>query len=121
MDEEAGAHPREEELQDGAAHHQVQVERPVHELELRGAARQQPFHRRQKLLQRELPHRDVQRRQAELARERAAARRLHVNHAVREVVGCVEVVGQRDVLQLGQLGGDDFRKGLRDRWVFSCS
>ena len=36
----------EEELQDGPAHQQVQVERPVHELELRRPARQQPVQRR---------------------------------------------------------------------------
>ncbi len=58
-----------------------------------------------------MPHGDVQGREAELARERAAARGLDVDDAVRDVLVVVEIVRQRQVGEFGQRGGNDLRGG----------
>ena len=72
----------------------VEIERAVNELELLQSAIQQLLHFAEEFVQRNLPHRNVERRQAELAGERAAARRLDINDAMRDVVISVKVVGQ---------------------------
>ena len=53
-------------------------------LNCRSAAVEQPLHRGEERVERHVPHRHVERRQAELALERAAARRLDVDDAVGE-------------------------------------
>ena len=75
----------------------VEIERAVNELELFHAAIQQPLQLFEQGGQGNLPHRNVERRQAKLARERTAARRLDVDDAVRDVVVGVEVVRQDDL------------------------
>ena len=110
MEEVAGPMAFEEELQDRPAGVDVEIERAVHELELPHAAVEQPLQFAEQRGQRRLPHGDVERRQAELAGERAAARGLDIDDAVRDVVVVVEIVGQRQLGELGQLGGNDLGK-----------
>ena len=104
----AGLIAREEEFEDGPAGGDVEIERAVNELELLHAAVEEPLHFAEEFVQRNLPDGDVERRQAELAGERTAARRLDVNDAMREVVVGVKVVGQGDLGKVGQFGGNDF-------------
>ena len=99
--------PFEQELQDRPAGFQVEIEGPIHELELPHAPVEQALEVIEQRRQRRLPHRDVQRGQAELAGERAAARGLDVDDAVRHVLVIIEIVGQRQLGELGQLRGND--------------
>ena len=89
----------------------VEIEGAVHKLELPHAAVEQALQVLEQRGQGSLPHRDVERREAELARERAAARGLDIDDAVRHVLVVVEIVGQRELRELGQLGGDDLAGG----------
>ena len=86
----------------------VEIERAVNKFELFQPAIQKLLHFGEEFVQRDLPHGNVERREAKFAGERAAARRLDVNDAVREVVVGVKVVGQGDLRKVRQLGGDDF-------------
>ena len=61
MEKQAGLPALQEKLQQRPAHQQVQVERAVHEFELLHPTREQPLQFRQHLLQRKLPHRNVER------------------------------------------------------------
>ena len=108
MKEMAGPIALEEEFEDGLADGDVEVERAVNELELFHAAIEQPLQLLEQGGQGNLPHRDVERRQAEFAGERAAARRLDVDDAVRDVVVGVKVVGQGELGKVRQFGGNDF-------------
>ena len=101
---------REEKIEERFAREKIQVERAVNELKLFQAAIQKFLHRREKFIQRHLPHGNVQRRQAELAGERTAARRFDVNDAMREVRFRVKIVGQGEARKFRQLGQDDFRR-----------
>ena len=73
VEEHAGLMAVQKELEQRAAHQQVQVEGAVHELELLHPPVDESLQFGQHFLQGKLPHRNVQRRQAELAGERAAA------------------------------------------------
>jgi hypothetical protein len=94
VQEQAGAVALQEEFQNGLGNVEVQVEGAVDELELAEAAIQKRLHGGEEVVDRHVPHRHVERRQAELALERAAPRGLDVDDAVGEVVVGVEVVGQ---------------------------
>ena len=88
--------PRQKKFQNCLTRQDVQVERAIHKLELLQAALQKFLHRREKFVQRHLPHRNVERRQTKFAGERTAARRLDIHDAVREVRLRVILIGQRD-------------------------
>src|SRR5262245_53440999 len=103
----------EEELQDCAAGLDVQVERPVHELELASAAVEELLHRLQESGQGRLTHRNVQRRKAEFTRERATARGFDVNDAMGDVLWVVKAVGELESRKVRQLGGNDLGKRRR--------
>src|ERR1017187_7827306 len=100
--------PFEKELQDGRTGLQVEIEGAIDELKLSQAAVEQPLHCRQKLVERSVTHRDVERRQAELAFERAAARRFHIDDALRDVGVRVQFIRQRQAIKIGQGSGNDF-------------
>ncbi len=108
MEKMAGLIAREKEFENGSAGGDVEIERAVNELELFQAAIQKLLHLAEEFLQRHLPHWNVERRQAEFAGERAAARRLDVNDAMRDVVIGVKVVGQGELGKVRRLGGNDF-------------
>lgn len=112
MEEEPVAPVLAEEAEDGAADGQVQVEGAIDELELAGAAVEQALETGEEGFERELAHRDVERREAELAGERATSGGLDIEHAVGEVV--VVVVGVRE-LEPGQVG-DGGVEDARRRW-----
>jgi len=94
MEEMAGLITREKEFEDGLAPAGVEIERAVNELELFQSTDPKLLHLAEKFLQRRLPDGNVERRQAKLAGEWAAARRLDVNDAMRDVAVGVEVVGR---------------------------
>ena len=102
----------QEELQDGGARRQMQIEGPVHELELRGSAVEQALHRRQKGIERKCAHGQVERRQTKLAGEGTAARGFDVNHALGEILIRVKLVGRGELRERRKLGGDDVRQTL---------
>ena len=106
----AGLMAREEKFEDGPAGGDVQIERAVHELELFHAPVEQLLHLVEKSGQGNLPHRNIERRQAKFAGERAAARCLDVNDAMREIVVGVKVVRQDDFGKVRHFGGNDFGK-----------
>ena len=89
----------------------VEIERAVNELELLHTAIEQALQLFEQGGQRNLPDGNVERRQAELARERTAARGLDVNDAMRDVVVGVKIVGQGDLGKFRQFGGNDFGAG----------
>ncbi len=91
--------PIEKELQDAHRGLDLEVEGAVDELEAARAAPPQRIERLQERLQRKRPGGRVQGRQAELALERAAARGLHVEVALRQVGRAELAVGQRQVGQ----------------------
>src|ERR1035441_5837816 len=109
VEEEAGPVPFEQELQYRLAGVDIEVEGPIHKLELLHAAVQQPLQVLQQHGQRCLPHGNVERREAELAGEGAAARGFDVDNAVRDVLVVIEVIGQHQFRELGQRSGDDLR------------
>ena len=107
MDEQTGPGAFMEKLQNRFADVEVQVERAVNELESLHAAAEQTLQSIEQRGQRKQTHGNVQGRQAKLAGERAAARGLHVNHTMRCVFVSVSIVRQNQLVQVGQLGGDD--------------
>src|ERR1035441_7835714 len=113
--EEPGPVPFEQELQDGPASIDVQIECPIHELELLHTPVEQMLQVTEQRGQRRLAHRDVQRRKAELAREGAAARSLNINDTVRYVPVVIKIIGQHQLGKFGQPGGNDLRG-----WAFTA-
>src|SRR6185295_8710189 len=108
VDEQIRPEPFAEEMQNRAADFEIQVERAIHKLELFDASVQQFLEAFEERGEGDLPHRDVQRRQAELAREWATARRLNVDDAMRDVLVRIKIVRQRDFFQVRQFGMNDF-------------
>src|ERR1019366_289991 len=102
---------RKEKFQQRLDGGELEFECAIHELELLQTAIQQPLHRREKFIQRHLPHRNVERRQAELAGERTAARRLDIDDAMRNVGVRVKIIRQGESGKLRQVGGDYLRVG----------
>src|SRR5262245_21136362 len=100
MEEQARLVAFEEELKQGAADVQVQVEGAVHELELPDPAVEEPLQMLEQPVERGLPHGNVERAETELACERAAARRLHIDDPVRDVVIGIQIVGQGELAEL---------------------
>jgi hypothetical protein len=83
----------EEELEDGGAGFEVEVEGAVNEFEGSCAAVEEALHRGEKFFQRELSDVVVERGETEIAVEWAAARRFDVDNAVCDVVVGVTIVG----------------------------
>src|SRR5438445_12550648 len=108
MEEEAGLIAIQEKLQQSSAGIEIQIEGAIDELELPYPSFQKPFQLCEKRFQRDLPHRNIQRGQAKLATEWTAARGLNVNNAVRDVFVIVNIVGQDELVELRQLGWNDF-------------
>ncbi len=105
----------QEELEDRDARLDVEVERAVDELEVRQPAVVEPLHARQEVGERRFAHAFVERRQAELARERAAARRLDVDDAVRDVDVVVLRIRIRELFEVRRRGVDHARL-----WAFAA-
>ena len=108
MEEVSGLVTRKEEFENCLADGDIQVERAIHKFELFHAAVEQPLQVLEQRRQWNLPDRNVERREAELARERTAARCLDINDAVRNVVMGVKVVRQGKTGLIRQPGRDDF-------------
>src|ERR1039458_127975 len=100
--------PFEKELQNGRTGLQVEIECAIDELKLSHAAVEQPLHCRQKLVERSVTDRDVERRQAKLTLKRAAARCFHIEAAVCDVGVRVQFIRQRQAIKIGQGSGNDF-------------
>src|SRR5260221_10362830 len=115
MKEMAGLVAREKEFQDGFAGGDVKGERAIHKLELLYAGIEQALHVVEQCWQRNLAHRNVERRQTKLAGERTTARRLDVDDAMRDVVFSVEIVRQDDPGKVRQFSGDGFWKNTARR------
>ena len=95
----------EEELEDAHRGRHLEVERAVDELEVARAALVQARQFGQQRLERKGPRGPVERGQAELALERAAARGLDVDRPVRQVRVGVLAVRQRQAFQRRLLAG----------------
>src|SRR5579872_6149489 len=108
MDEEAELIMIEKKLKERLAGAEIEVEGAVNKLELTNAAAQQFLQILQQRRQRELPHRNVERRQAKLAREGAAAGRFDVNDSMRHVLIIVQTVRRDELSQIGKIGGNYF-------------
>jgi hypothetical protein len=115
VQEQAGSHSFEEEAKNRRCHAEIQIEGAIDELERSGSSVEESLHRREKALDVERPHRNLERRQAELAFEGAPARRFHIDDPLRDVRVRVEVVGQRD---LGQIRNGRFDHPRRRRSAF---
>jgi hypothetical protein len=113
MQEEVGRQAVEEELQDGQRAVDLQVEGAVDELEVARPAPVEPVQRGEEAGLLEGPGGLIQRTEAELALERAAARGFDVEQAVRQIVVGEFGVGQLDFFQRGLLAGDHFHQRLR--------
>src|SRR6476646_9394169 len=113
MKEEAGLIAFEEELEQSPADVEIQVEGPIHELEMLHAAIEQLLQFGQKLIERGLANGNIQRGETKLARERTAARGFHVNDPVCDIGVVVEVIRQFELAKLGQWRGNN----LCRRWV----
>jgi hypothetical protein len=98
----------QKELHDPVAALRVQIESAINEFELSRAARVKPFHLVQKRVEIETPGRFVQRRNAEFALERTAARCFDIKGAMRNVFRRVMTVGHRNLVQSGLDAGLNF-------------
>ena len=85
-----------------------QIESTVDKTEMPRAAVVQHLEFAEKTLNFEGPRGFIQRRQAELAFERAAARGFDINEAPRDVFVAVFAIGQRDVSERRLFAGVDF-------------
>ncbi len=108
VEEEVGAQPVEEELEDRAGGGCVQVEGAVYELESEQPAIEQLLELVEEGREREPAHRRVEGGEAELAGKRAAAGGFDVHDPVCDVGLGVERVGQGEGGEVGCGGGDDF-------------
>jgi hypothetical protein len=109
MNEEPGALAVEKKLQQRFASGEIEIESAIHELELSHTAMEKFLKIFEQCRQRKLANRNIERRKAKLASERAATRRLDVDDAVSDVFVVVEFVRRRELRKVGQFGGDDFR------------
>ena len=98
----------EEELEDGGAGFQIEVECAVNEFELAVAAVEKTLHGSEKSVERELTDRFVEGGETELTFVRTTARGFDVNDAMREVVVGVKIVRQRERGEVGKR-----RSGMR--------
>src|SRR2546429_8511984 len=89
------------------------MERPTANIDPPQPAVEQPLHRREKIVQRHIPHRHVERGETELALERTPARRLDIDHAMREVFIAVKLIRQFHAVELWKLRRDDLRQRPR--------
>src|SRR5439155_26157505 len=87
----------------------VEVESAVHEFELLHSPVEQPLQLAEQNRQGDLPHWNVERRQAEFAREGTAARRFDINDPVRNIFVRVKIVRQRDSRKIGKLRWNNLR------------
>ena len=97
VEEKTGLIPFEEKFEDRGAGVEVEVEGAVNEFEGARAPLEEALHRGEKFLQWKLTDRSVERREAKVAMERAAARCFDVEDAVCDVLISVEVVGQGEI------------------------
>src|SRR4051812_16132087 len=93
--------PFQEELKQGTADVDVQVEGAIHELEVLDASRDELFQFLHYFLERELPHWNVQCRQAEFAGKWAAPRSLDVDETMGDVCVIIERVRERQFRHVG--------------------
>ena len=105
--------PFQEKAQDRRAGVRLQVEGAVDESEVPGAPRVQGVERLQHPGQRERPGGLVERRQAELAFERTAARGFQVEMAFAQVAIAVLVIGQGDCVEVRAVAGDHLHQRSR--------
>ena len=111
MNEQTGSISFVEELQNGFTDVEVQIERAVNELELSRAALEQTLESLHQHGQGELTHRNIERREAEFAGKRTAARRFRVNHPMGHVFIRVKKIRQDQLVQLGEFGSNNFLRG----------
>jgi hypothetical protein len=111
VQEEIGAIAFEEESEDGAAGFDVQIERAINELERFDATREESFEGREEAGKRKGANCGVEGREAELAREGAAAGGFDIDDAMGDVVVGVEVVRQAELVQVRQGRVDEFGAG----------
>ena len=102
----------DEKLQDAGARGQVEIESAVHKLELSGPSIKKPLHGGQKRVGVKGPHGCVERREAELAGERATSGGLDVDDSVFEVLIRVELVRRGKLGEGWEFGWDDVRQTL---------
>ena len=119
VEKQAVAMAVQEKLQNGFAGGDVQVEGAIDKFELTHAAVEQFLQFGQQGGQGELPHRHVERGQAEFAGERAAARGFDINDAVGDIFVVVEFVGQRELGGSGNGAAMIFSGGRRCRPGFA--
>ena len=103
MQEQSRLIPLPEKLQNRPAELKIQIKRPVDKLEPPQTPIEQPLHRGQQLFQRHVPNGHIERRQAKFAGERTSARRLHVDHAMRQIAIIIKIVRQGDPRKVRQL------------------
>ena len=111
MKEETGLVALEKEFENGAADIDVQVEGAVDELELFHTALEEAFESGEQLRQGGLPDGNVQGGEAEFAGKGAAARGLDVNDAMGDVLSGIEVVGEGEPREIGEVSRNDFGRG----------
>src|SRR5258706_10265382 len=112
VEEQSRLIPFQEKLQQRPARAQVQVEGAIDKFEMLHAAIEQPLQFRQQRRQGRLPHRNIERRKAEFAAKRTAARSFDVNHPMRYVAFVVELVRQHKLAELRQRRRNDLLSGL---------
>src|SRR5882672_2447579 len=92
----------EKKLQQGFADGEVEIEGPIHELEMFHAAIKQALQFLEEFRQRRLPDWNVEGRKAELAGERAASRCLDINDPMGNVPLAIKLVRQSQLAELRQ-------------------
>ena len=98
----------EEELEDGAARFEGEIEGAIHELEGAGTALQEGIEGGEEAIEVDGANGDIERGEAKFAGERASAGRLHIEDAVGEVFRGVGVVGQDQLIEFWEGGVQDF-------------
>ena len=106
-------HAVEEKLQDAHRNIHLQVERAIHKFKVACAALVQRFHLGHEAVQLKRPGGFVQRTEAKLAFERAAARGFDVEQALGQILRRVFAIRQRQFGQRRLLAGDDFHQRRR--------
>ena len=107
VQEQAFIQPLQEKIQNPRAGLDVQVESAIHEFEMAHAALMQHLQFGQERLQRKGPSGLIQRRQAELAFERTAARSFDVNQTVGDVLVGIEPIRREQAIQWWMIGDND--------------
>lgn len=90
---------------------QVQIECPIDEFELLQSPVQQGLHRRKKAIERRLANGNLQRRETEFTRKRAATRRFDIDHPLGQILIRVIRVRQLQLIEAWQFRGDDLLSG----------